>query len=144
MYDNTQEIDKIAVLDTIYAGTDATVLTAYISMDDKSQICFCIDVVTAGTSVNAKLVQATASAGTGKKDVTGKAITEIAVDGEKAKINITDIELDYDNGFNFVALEVTTVDASVVQAVAVTTSTDVKPYDDGTDEYVGGLNTYPA
>lgn len=67
-----------------------------------------------GTSVDAKLVQATDASGTGKKDITGKAITQITTTDENASIELRldDNLLDSDNDFVFVGLEITTVGAT--------------------------------
>ena len=65
-------------------------------------------------SLSAKLVQATDASGTGKKDITGKSITQITTSDDIAKIELRqdDQLLDTDNGFTFVGLEITTSNAA--------------------------------
>ncbi len=66
--------------------------------------------------VDAKLVQATDSSGTGVKDITGKAITQLTAAGsdsdKQAIINVLAEEVDVRNGFSFVAIVMTTAAAS--------------------------------
>jgi hypothetical protein len=79
-------------------------------------------VIMAGTmgnagTIDAKLVQATDSSGTGVKDITGKAITQLTHAGsdsdKQALINFNQTDLDTAGGFAFVA---------IVMEVAVATS----------------------
>jgi hypothetical protein len=62
-------------------------------------------------TVDAKLQQATDSSGTGVKDVTGKAITQLTAAGtdsdKQAIINCRAEELDVANGFDYLRLTVT-------------------------------------
>ncbi len=67
-------------------------------------------VMGAAATVDAKLQQATDAAGTGAKDITGKAIAQIlkaAGDNKQALINVKAGDLDVANGFAFVQLSVT-------------------------------------
>jgi len=71
----------------------------------------------ASATVDAKLVQATDSGGTGKKDITGKAITQLTQaspdDSDKqAIINLKPEELDVNNDFTHFALELTVATAT--------------------------------
>jgi len=70
---------------------------------------------TSGT-LDAKLVQATDSSGTGVKDIAGKAITQLTDGGsdsdKQAIINVFSEDLDTANGFNHVALVLTTATAT--------------------------------
>lgn len=80
-----------------------------------------LGILGAAATIDAKLVQATDAAGTGKKDITGKAITQLvkATDDDKqALINVRAEDLDIDNDFAFVALELT-VGAAASQSSAV-------------------------
>lgn len=75
-----------------------------------------------GTAANldAKLVQATDSSGTGEKDISGKAITQLDEAGasppdtndKQYLINLRTDELDVDNGFDHVQLHLTLQDAT--------------------------------
>jgi len=76
-----------------------------------------------GTSVDAKIQQATDNTGTGAKDVTvdnagvtNLAITQLVAAGT-ALINFSQQDLDYNNGFDFVNVELTTVGATTVAGV---------------------------
>lgn len=69
---------------------------------------------TAGTTVDAKIEQATDGSGTGAKDVTSAAITQINGDGESAVIQFKADALDTANDFTHVRLSITTVGATAV------------------------------
>ena len=120
----TRPTDVISLLGTIDPGSKAagTVTSDYVDMSQVSSICAILKTGLLGTAatVDAKLVQATAQAGTGKKDITGKAITQIVKasgDNVQAEINCFSEELDSDNSFRWVALEVTVgAAASVIDA----------------------------
>jgi hypothetical protein len=61
-------------------------------------------------TLDGKLEQATDAAGTGTKDITGKAITQLVKasnDGDQALINCRAAELDTDGGFRFLRLTMT-------------------------------------
>lgn len=73
----------------------------------------------ASATVDAKLSQATDSSGTGIKDVTGKAITQLTKvgtnDNSQVVINLRPEELDFVNGFQYFRLTITpAVAASLV------------------------------
>jgi hypothetical protein len=72
-----------------------------------------IAVGTAGTSVDAKIEQATDVSGTGAKDL-GSGITQIDGDGESALIQFKPSDLDGANDFTHVRLSITTVGATAV------------------------------
>lgn len=67
-------------------------------------------------TIDAKLEQATASDGTGAKDVTGKAITQLTKagtdDNKQALINLKQEDLDFANGFKFFRLKITPATAA--------------------------------
>ena len=64
-----------------------------------------------GSTVDAKLQQATDATGTGAKDITGKAITQLAQAANgasrQALINLRPDEVDANNGFTYVRVVVT-------------------------------------
>jgi len=72
----------------------------------------------ASGTLDAKLVQATDASGTGKKDVTGYAITQLTQAGtdadKQAWLNIAadSSAIDHENGFRYLAVEMTTAVAS--------------------------------
>ncbi len=70
----------------------------------------------ASATVDAKLEQATASDGTGAKDVTGKSITQLTKagtdDNKQVVINLKQEDLDFANGFKFFRLSITPATAA--------------------------------
>jgi hypothetical protein len=93
--------------------------SAYVDMSKFNQVMAIVMAGTLGVSatLDAKIVQATDSSGTGSKDVTGKAITQLTQAGtddsdKQAIINVRAEELDIDNGFSFAALTLTTAVAT--------------------------------
>jgi hypothetical protein len=69
-----------------------------------------------GSTVDAKLQQATDAAGTGAKDITGKAITQLAQAANgasrQALINLRPDEVDTNNGFTYVRVVITVATAA--------------------------------
>lgn len=102
----------------------ATAVSTYIDMS-KFENCLAvlsIGAMTATGVLNAKLRQATSSAGAGVKDITSKAMTQRTAAGgdgsQQVEINCRATDLDTAGGFNFVALSVTaTTAASLISAV---------------------------
>lgn len=115
MNQNVPASNEVAVVATIDpdAYTAAAYVSDYVNMADYERIMAVVMAGTLGTSatLDAKLVQATDSSGTGVKDVTGKAITQMTQAGtdsdKQAVINCRREDLDYNNGFEFVALSIT-------------------------------------
>jgi len=115
MMSNTLPSEVAAIVATI--DPDAYTATNYLSdaidMSKLDQILAVIMNGTLGSSatVAAKLTQATASGGT-YKDITGKAITNLTqvspdASDKQALINCRADELDIDNGYRWVKLDVT-------------------------------------
>ena len=74
-----------------------------------------VGAMTATGTVDAKLQQASDSSGTGAKDITGKAITQLLAAGgnnRQAMINVRATDLDTLNGFEFVRLVITAATAA--------------------------------
>ena len=107
--------DRAAVLAAIdpdaYAAS--TVVSGYVDIANWSQLMAIIAVgdMVATSTVDAKIQQATDNSGTGAKDVTGLAITQLTQagtdDNKQAIINVTQTDLDFNNDFHFVQLSVT-------------------------------------
>jgi hypothetical protein len=111
---NLRFTDRTAVLATLDPASVAasTVVTTWVPVANFHSICAVLQtgVLGASATVDARLRQATSSAGAGAKDITGKAITQIVKasgDNKQAVIEVRADELDSNNGFNFVALSVT-------------------------------------
>lgn len=117
MFTNALPSERVAVLDAI----DPDALTAATHNGgwvDASKFGSLMAVVMRGTlgagaTFDAKLEQATDASGTGAKDITGKAMTQVtdgspSVDDDKqAIINLRSDELDMDNDFRYVRLSIT-------------------------------------
>ena len=107
--------DSVAVVAAIDpdAYTAAAYTSDYVDMSKfhRIQALVLVGEMQATSTVDAKLVQATDSGGTGSKDITGKAITQLTQAGsdadKQAVINCRADELDLDNKFDFVAVTVT-------------------------------------
>jgi hypothetical protein len=99
----------------------ATKTTGYVdaSLFESFLATISIGAVTATGLVDAKIVQATDTSGTSKKDVTGKAITQASVSNKQPQIEIFSEELDGENGFTFFAIEVTNTTAAAIISVEI-------------------------
>ena len=94
------------------ANAAGTITTGWIDMSQFEAIMAVVMAGIMGTSatIDAKMEQATDSSGTGAKDVTGKAITQLVKasnDDNQAIINCNAQELDIDNDFTHVRLSMT-------------------------------------
>ena len=101
----------------------ATVVTAgFVDMGLFEQALAVLEVgaLTATSVVSAKLEQALDDVGTGVKDITGKAITNLTAagsdDNKQVKIDVRSDELDVNNDFRFVRLSVTVATANAALA----------------------------
>ena len=99
----------------------AAVQTGWIDASTFENFLAVVSVGALGTAatVDAKLQQATSSAGAGAKDVAGTAITQLtkaaANDNSQVFINLNAAQLDTNNGFTFIRLLITpAVAASLV------------------------------
>lgn len=93
------------------AISDSTYPSSYIDVSGYARFAFLISVgATDDSAVSAKVVQATAAAGTGSKDVDGAAITSTILagtnDNKWALIEVDQDHLDINGDFQFVALTV--------------------------------------
>ncbi len=109
---DTGQIDPDA-----YAAS--TVNGAWVSMADFTEAAAIVVVgaMAAGATVDAKLQQAKDAAGTGAKDITGKAITQLTQAGgdgdEIVTIPLRAEEIDIANAFTHIRVQVTTAVANV-------------------------------
>lgn len=135
MNPNVKLSEKVAILATLDPASVAagTVLTAWVPLANVGQLTALIQtgVLGASATVDAKLRQATDSSGTGAKDVTGKAITQIVKatgDNVQAMVEMRAEDLDVNNGFAYVALSVTVgTAASQLSAALIGSSTRYNP-----------------
>lgn len=117
---NLKPSDQAAVVGVIdpdaYAAS--TVTSAWIDMADFEAIMAIVMAGDLGTSatLDAKLEQATDGSGTGAKDISGKAITQLTQAGtdsnKQAIINCRASELDIANDFTHVRLSMTVATAT--------------------------------
>ena len=114
MNPNLKFAERTAVLASIDAASQAagTVVSGWVSMALVHSVAALLKVGVFGASatVDAKLQQAQDNAGTGAKDITGKAITQLLAAGgnnRQAIIEVRDTELDVPNGYSYVRLSVT-------------------------------------
>lgn len=123
---NQKPTDGFAVLDAIGPVSQAAgaVSTAWVSAALFQR--FCAKVITgvlgASATLDAKLQQAQDSSGTGVKDITGKAVTQIVKasgDNKVAMINAADTDLDVTNGFTYIRLTMTVAVATSLVAATL-------------------------
>lgn len=117
--------NNVTIARTTVAGAAGTNLSEYIDMSKYMEILAKINTGVVATSIDAKLVQATDSSGTGSKDLTvAKAIVQITSADQYAEIELQQDEctaaLDHANGFRFVALSITIAGASFASGEIVT------------------------
>ena len=124
MFPNSKASEMLAVLATIDPASQAAgaLSTGWVSVANHLGFLAVVQTGVLGTSatVDAKLQQALDSSGTGAKDISGKAITQIVKatgDNKQALINLKPEDLDTVNGFGFVRVTVTVgVAASITSA----------------------------
>jgi len=114
MFPNAKGSELLSVLATIDPASIAagTVTTGWVSAANHHNLLAVIQTGALGTAatLDAKLQQASDSSGTGAKDISGKAITQIvkaAGDNKQALINLRPEELDVNGGFAYVRLSLT-------------------------------------
>lgn len=127
MNSNMKLNERIAVLATLDPASVAagTVVTAFVSAANFHSFSALIQtgVLGAAATLDVKFRQAQDAAGTGAKDITGKAIAQIlkaAGDNKQASIEIRSDDLDGNNGFSYIGLSATVgVAASIFGAQLV-------------------------
>lgn len=128
MYPNAKGSELLSILATIDPVSQAvgTVTTGWISVANFHALMVVLQTgaLGAAATVDAKLQQALDAAGTGVKDITGRAIVQFTQVGagsaKQAIINLKPEDLDTANGFGFVRLSLTVgVAASLVSAQVI-------------------------
>ena len=123
---NIRGSEQVAVAATIDPDvyTAAAYTSDYVSMSDFESVMAIVMAGTlgSGATLDAKLVQATDSSGTGVKDISGAAITQLTQAGtdsdKQAIIGARAEDLDMDNAFTHVAV-IMTVGTATSDAGAV-------------------------
>ena len=107
----SEGLSLLASIDPVSQGA-GTVNTGWVSVKNHHALMALVStgVLGAAATVDAKIQQATDSAGAGAKDVTGKSITQIVKatgDNKQAIINAKMADLDTEGAFNYVRLSIT-------------------------------------
>lgn len=139
MFPNAKGSELLAILATLEPVSQAagTVTTGWISAANHHGLLVVVQtgVLGASATLDAKLQQALDNSGTGAKDISGKALTQLVKasgDNKQALINFKPDELDTVNGFGFVRLSLTIgVAASLVAAQVLGLSPRFAPADAG-------------
>lgn len=99
---------------------DAALSTSWINAGDVTRIFGLVLVGATDTTTDAKLQQATDSSGTGAKDVTDAAITQVTSTGDNrhCSIEVHPSKLDTANGFYWVRLTITAGNGSTGSNIA--------------------------
>lgn len=112
----SESLALLAAIDPVSQGA-GTVTTGWVDSKNFHAMLAKIGVgaMTATSTVDAKIQQATDNVGTGVKDVTGKAITQLLAAGgnnRQVLLNFKPDDLDIANGFEFVRLSITVAAAA--------------------------------
>lgn len=126
MTPNAKASEHLSVLATIDPVSQAAgaISTAWVPVKNHLALLAVLQtgVLGAAATVDAKLQQATDNAGTGAKDITGKAIVQIVKasgDNKQAMINAKVADIDTEGGFGFVRLTVTVGTAASLVGAAL-------------------------
>jgi hypothetical protein len=126
MFPNAKPGEIVSILATYdpVSQAAATVTTGWVDAGNLHSILAVLQTGIMGASgtLDAKLQQATSSAGAGAKDITGKAITQIVKasgDQKQALINLRTSELDVEGGFRYVRLSLTVGTAASLVSAAL-------------------------
>ena len=117
-------LSVLATIDPVSQGA-GTITTGWIPAANHERFLAHIQtgIMGASATLDGKLQQATDNAGTGVKDVTGKAFVQIlkaAGDNKQAEINLRADELDLANNFTYFRLSLTVgVAASLISATVL-------------------------
>lgn len=116
---NVKATEQVALLGAIVPSSQAagTATTGWLSVAQFQKFLAVVQAgaMGSGGTIDAKIQQATDASGTNAKDITGKAITELAAAGGgnvEVEINLDQQELDTNGGFAFIQLSITTASAA--------------------------------
>lgn len=95
-------------VDNTSAGA-ATVPSSYIDVSDMDRFAFLLSIGNMTGTLDAQVVQATAAAGTGSKNITGAVITQLGAsdDNKQVLVEVEVAKLDINNDFRYVAITLT-------------------------------------
>ena len=121
MFPNSKGSEQLAILSTLdpISASAGSASSTWVPVQNFHSILAIITtgVLGASAAIDAKLQQATDSSGTGSKDVTSRAITQIlkaSGDNKQALINMRTDEIDTTNAYTHVRLVVTVGTAASV------------------------------
>lgn len=99
--------------------TTATVPASYIDVSNFEAFAFVFELGATDGVVDLQVVQATAAAGTGSKNITGAAITQLSAtdDNKQVAVEVDVNKLDLANGFRYVAVTATIAGATTAAIV---------------------------
>jgi hypothetical protein len=115
MWPNLKPSQRAAIVGSIDPQSATTVKTT--GWIDASQFnnfmaIAMIGAITSTGTDDAKIQQATDSSGTGAKDITGKAITQVVAGSVQTLINVKQDDLDVNNGFTYIRFSITPATAA--------------------------------
>lgn len=118
-----ETLSVLATIDPVSQGV-GSVTTGWIPASNHERFMAIVQTGVLGTAatLDGKLQQATDSSGTGVKDITGKALTQIVKatgDNKQALINLRAEELDLANNFTYFRLSLTVAAAASLVGAAV-------------------------
>ena len=126
MFANSKGSEQLAILATLdpISASAGSATSSWVPVQNFHSILAIINTGVLGTSatIDARLQQATDSSGTGSKDVTSRAITQIVKasgDNKQALINMRSDEIDTTNAYTHVRLVVTVGTAASVYGAQV-------------------------
>ena len=116
---NANSTDKISVVGLVEpVASAATVTSGWVLAANAYSYLVAVQSGTAGTSVDAKIEQATDGSGTGAKDLSGSSITQLTAAGS-AVIQFKASDLDSANDFDYFRVSVTKVGATSIASATV-------------------------
>lgn len=119
MLRNFEDDIFVQVVSVPAAITTATLPATYIDVSQYDRFVFLISLGATNNTVDAQVVQATAAAGTGSKNITGAAITQLDGndDNKFVTIEVDTQRLDIANDFRYVAVTVTVAGTTTAEVL---------------------------
>lgn len=109
----------VQVVNVPGAITTGTVPATYIDVSNYTRFVFLLSLGATNNAVDAQVVQATAAAGTGSKNITGAAIAQLDGndDNKFVTIEVDSQRLDIANGFRYVAVTLTVAGTTTAEVL---------------------------
>ena len=123
MFPNSKPSELITLLATIDPAVQPTgvVVSAFVPVKNHHTFMSVVSVgaVGVGGTVDAKFRQAQDATGTNAKDIAGKAIVQMVTSSRQSIVNMKTGDLDTENGFAFIAVQLTVGVASSAVAASL-------------------------